>query len=156
MKSILISLFVLIQPLLLLAQPGPSAEMEVRKRFDMFAEAFQAADADVLSQMLTEDYVHTGPTGNVSDKTDWLDWIRSRRAEIDSGNFHFDSYEMVDVVIRVYGDAAIVTGLNEAEGVREGKPFTHSIRFTNVWVRDGGEWKRAAFHDSHKELIINN
>lgn len=121
---------------------------QVTARFHTFIEAFQAANADVLAAMLTDDYVHTGPTGIVSNKTEWLNWIGSRRAEIEAGTFSYDTYEIEDLSVRVSGDTAIITGLNKAAGTRSGEPFSFQIQFTNVWIRQSGVWLRTAFHDS--------
>ena len=67
---------------------------------------------------------------------------------MESGKLKMESYENADVKIRVYGEVAIVTGRNVAKGKREGKPFITEVRFTHLWVRERGQWKRAAFHDS--------
>ena len=82
MKFLPGSAVVLLTAILCAAQPTRTSETVVRARFDEFAAAFQAADAAALEKMLTEEYVHTGPTGSVSGKNQWLEWIRSRQAEM--------------------------------------------------------------------------
>jgi ketosteroid isomerase-like protein len=137
----------------LLPQAASSArveadEAEVLARVAEFSDAFVAADAERLGAMLTDDYLHSGPTGSILTKRAWLDWIVSRRAAIESGSFRFESYQNHDVRVRIYGNTAIVNGRNSATGRRDGEPFAWNIRFTHVWVRQDGRWRRAAFHDS--------
>jgi hypothetical protein len=52
------------------------------------------------------------------------------------------SFEMSEMIVRVYGDAAVVTGLAEVGGeTAEKKPFSFKMRFLNVWKKSGGSWK---------------
>ena len=36
-------------------------------------------------------------------------------------------------------------------GERKGERFRSTVQVTQVWVREGGRWRRAAFHDSPLE-----
>ncbi len=129
------------------AEPA-GAEAEVLARVDAFATAFEAADTVALDSILTEDYVHCNSDGSKLGREAWLTWLASRKAEIAAGQFRWNRYRNIEVEIRVHGDAAIVTGINESSGVRNGQPFQSRLRFTQVWVRGPSGWRRAAFHDS--------
>jgi len=89
-----------------------------------------------------------GRSGNVLNRDEWLNWIESRRAKLDSGELVIKTYRVSDVEVQIYGEAAVVTGVVRSSGQRNGALFTSPVRFTNVWVKQGGEWRRAAFHDS--------
>ncbi len=136
------------QSLIAVLLQNPGSEAEVLARVAEFGDAFVAADAEKLSEMLTDDYVHSGPTGSVRTKQEWLSWVTTRREAINSGNFRIDTYENDELIVRIHADTAIVSGRNSATGIRDGQPFTWRIRFTNVWVKQEGQWRRAAFHDS--------
>jgi len=84
----------------------------------------------------------------VLDKTEWLAWIRTRRADLAAGTIRIDHYVNDEVRIRTYGRTAVVTGLNTTEGMQEDEPFRSQLRFTHVWVNQGNQWRRAAFHDT--------
>lgn len=43
---------------------------------------------------------------------------------------------------------AIVTGIVKSDGTRDGVNFKSTLRFTNVWVYENGNLRRASFHDS--------
>jgi ketosteroid isomerase-like protein len=113
-----------------------------------FSKAFVEADVSILNTLLSEDYIHTNSTGSVLNKQQWLEYNKTRRADLEAGRLEIESYENKDLRIRVYGESAIVTGTNVAKGKREGKPFVTELRFTHLWIKQSGQWKRAAFHDS--------
>jgi ketosteroid isomerase-like protein len=126
-----------------------SREDEVRAAVSAFGRAFVEADVLYLRSRLTEDYVHiNGRSGNVLHRPEWLGWMTSRRAELTSGELIINEYNVDGVMVHIYGETAVVTGIVKSSGIRGGEPFTSRIRFTNVWVRQGGTWLRAAFHDS--------
>ena len=52
------------------------------------------------------------------------------------------SFNMSEMIARVYGDVAVVTGLAEVESeTAEKKPFSFKMRFLNVWKKSGDGWK---------------
>lgn len=52
------------------------------------------------------------------------------------------SFNMSELIARVYGDVAVVTGLAEVEGeTADKKPFSFKMRFLNVWKKSGDSWK---------------
>lgn len=126
-----------------------SREDEVRAAVSAFGRAFVQADVPLLQAYLTDDYLHiNGRTGKVLNRTKWLKWVESRKAELRSGDLVVNAYRIEDVKVEVYEEAAVVTGVVDSSGQRKGTSFTSRVRFTNVWVMQGGAWRRAAFHDS--------
>jgi ketosteroid isomerase-like protein len=121
---------------------------EIENAVGRFSKAFVEADVSILNTLLSEDYIHTNSTGSALNKQQWLEYIKTRRADLEAGRLEIESYENKDLRIRVYGESAIVTGANVAKGKREGKPFVTQLRFTHLWIKQSGQWKRAAFHDS--------
>lgn len=52
------------------------------------------------------------------------------------------SFKMSEMIVRVYGEAAVVTGLAEvASETAQKKPFSFQMRFLNVWKKFGDSWK---------------
>ena len=142
-------LLVLLASLLSRAEPDSLRRLELERALGAFNAAFLRADAVTLDTLLTEDYIHTnGGTGSVLDKERWLEYIRTRRAEIASGRLRVDRYESSAVTIRWHGDAAVVSSQVVSDGSRDGKAFATRLRVSQVWVRSDGQWRRAAFHDS--------
>jgi hypothetical protein len=44
------------------------------------------------------------------------------------------------VNVRLYGAAAVVTGVYRENGEKDGKPYVLRERFTDTWVRRGASW----------------
>jgi uncharacterized protein (TIGR02246 family) len=51
-----------------------------------------------------------------------------------------------EVNVRVFGDAAVVTGRTHARGTQAGVPYDITLRFTDVFVRCDGQWQAVASH----------
>lgn len=118
-----------------------SAQRELETRIIEFGEAWALGDHDALADMLSPSYTHTNVWGELQDRDAWLQYARGRSGATTTLGF-------VDVVIRIVGDTAIVTGRNDIVGgnsvLRDGRS-NRSIRFTQVWVRRGETWLREAF-----------
>jgi tetratricopeptide (TPR) repeat protein len=130
-----------------------SREKKVRSAVSSFGRAYQAADVVALQALLTKDYVHVnGNSGSVLNRDEWLSWVKSRREELDSGDLIIGAYEIENLSVEFYGDAAMVRSTVVSTGQRKkGKPFASRIRVTNVWVESDGAWRRAAFYDASVE-----
>jgi len=125
------------------------AAIQVRGAVEEFGAAFARTDTATLRRLLTEDYVHVnGASGRLLDRESWLRWMGKRRAKRDAGRLVMAFYRVTDVEVRMHGNAAIATGIVHAAGMEDHEPFESRVRFTNVWVLQEGQWRRAAFHDS--------
>lgn len=123
-------------------------EFEVIQALEKFSMAYQDAEVGILSNMLTEQYVHSNSGGPIIRKKDWLNWVGSRKELIDSGELIYDEYMNENVTVEIYGDAAVVHGVNISSGTEKGNPFHKKIAFTHTWIKENEIWKRASFHDS--------
>jgi hypothetical protein len=138
------------------ARPWISADSTARTELVQaladFRDAFAKADAAALDRLLADDYVHTnGGSGQVLDRAAWLGYVRSRRAELDSGILRIEEYRSSEPVIRLLGTVAVVTHEVTTAGERKGQRFRSRVQVTQMWSREGGRWRRAAFHDSPLE-----
>ena len=57
-----------------------------------------------------------------------------------SGSFKYQSRGISDLNVRVYGDAAVVTGRSIQKGTENGKDYSGDYWFTRVYVKQGGRW----------------
>jgi ketosteroid isomerase-like protein len=59
------------------------------------------------------------------------------------------TYDLDDTRVELYGTAAVVTSRATVSGKsKEGKPFAHRNRFTDVFVWRDGRWQLVAGHSS--------
>lgn len=100
----------------------------------LFGEAWAARDIATLASLLAPGYVHTDFEGRVLRRAEWLAYAAVQP--------HGSSVEFDDVEVTEYGDLGVVTGANRIDG---GSMGSSTIRFTQVWQRDGIGWKRLAF-----------
>jgi ketosteroid isomerase-like protein len=123
-------------------EPRASVDTKELSRLEkVWNEAQLNGDADALNRLWSEDLVATVPNMPVMDKSEALALVRS-------GKMKFQSYKTSDIRIRVYGDAAVVTGQLERSRSGNRGEFEEDWRFTKVYVRQSGKWKVVAWHGS--------
>jgi ketosteroid isomerase-like protein len=113
----------------------------IREIVDMERQVKDASlrrDADFSQRTLAEDYVAISPLGQVSTKQDTLS-VRK------SGQLRYDTINITDMVVRVYGDTAVVTARAEVRGHQLGEDFSGPYRYTRVWVRRSGHWQTVSY-----------
>jgi len=125
--------------------PRPTIESDeqeiIRQVLDMEKQAKEASlhrDADFSQRTLAEDYVAITPLGQVTTKQDTLSARKS-------GQLRYDSINVTDMVVRVYGDTAVVTARADVRGRQLGEDFSGPYRYTRVWVRRSGHWQTVSY-----------
>jgi len=101
----------------------------------------QRADVAGLDKLLDKDFVLVHSDGKVQYKADYIEELRNRTRV--NGQI-----ENRDVVIREYGDMAVVNGVSVQSAVSNGKPWSGKFRFTRVWTRRDGAWVMVSSHSS--------
>lgn len=103
--------------------------------------AMTAGDTAALEPLLHDALVYTHSSALVDDKRSYL-------AGIASGKFRYKGIERAEERVHVYGDAALVTGRAAIEVDVDGRPKSLRLRYLNVWVRQGGAWRLAAWQST--------
>jgi len=100
--------------------------------------AISERDWDGLAGLLADELTHTHITGVTQDKPTYLEHVQKNPRRT----------ERRDLKVRIYGDAAVVTGpqinVIEAEGVTT----EVAIESLQVWARTAGSWRLVAFASS--------
>ena len=127
-------------------QAGKSSDtadvMELNRLETVWNEAHLRGDAAALDRLWSNDLFVTVPDMPVMNKEESLAIWRT-------GRMKFDIYKTSDIRIRVYGDAAVVTGQLERIRDSSSQKFEDDWRFTKVYVRRAGRWQVVAWHGSH-------
>jgi hypothetical protein len=102
--------------------------------------AISELDLPVLEMILADDLTHTHITGRTEGKSAYLAGLSSRPRKTTRG----------DLRVRVYGDAAIMTGalINQFPAAEGNAPAAQEIQALQAWVRSGGTWQMVAFGSS--------
>jgi hypothetical protein len=101
-------------------------------------EASLHRDADFSQRTLAEDYVAITPLGQVTTKQDS---VSARK----SGQLRYDTINVSDMVVRIYGDTAVVTARADVKGHQLGEDFSGPYRYTRVWIRRAGHWQTVSY-----------
>jgi ketosteroid isomerase-like protein len=122
-----------------LGQNTPADEAQIRALNEESGTAQVRRDIAALDRLLADDFLLTRAGGVTADKAQNL-------AELASGDVSFTSYENDDVRVRLYGDAAVVTGQVKTNGTYKGQDFSGRFRYTKVFVRRDRQWQIVAWH----------
>ena len=108
-------------------------EEELLRLEDEFAQAVASNDANALDGLLADDWVIVDPDGSITDKAPFLGVIKS-------GVLSHELMETTDLRVRLYGNAAVVTGLTATKGKFMGQDFASCERATDIFVKQTDRW----------------
>ena len=114
-----------------------TVEREILRLEDARNQAVIHGDVTALDRMTSDDYTFITLRGELRTKSDILKGFAS-------GSFHYESRQISDLKVRVYGDTAVVTGRSVQKGMENGKDYSGDYRFTRVYVKEKGRWVTVA------------
>lgn len=116
---------------------------QLKKLGKDWAAAELRGDTAFLEHALADDFVGAGPRGFMLTKDQWL-------ARHESGNLKYQSFELDEVGVRIYGEAAVAVCREIAEGVYEDENGRYDLqdqfRATLVFVKQQERWLLAGLH----------
>lgn len=104
-------------------------------------EAMTKGDTAALERILADDLVYTHSSGTVDTKSQYI-------ASIKSGDLKYISIQRDDVNVRVFGNAAVITGRALFKVKSRGQDMTVHARFTDVWIKRRGTWQMVAWQST--------
>jgi len=116
-------------------------EQELIKLENQWVDALLKRDVAFLDRTLADDYLGTGINGRVETKAESLASMKSSEDVI-------TALVIDDVKVRVYGDAAVVTGRSTAKETYKGKDVSGQTRWTDMLIKRDGRWVCVASHSS--------
>ncbi len=115
-------------------------EQAVAAAEQKWVDAAKASNPDMLAPLLAFDFVNTSSDGKVSGKTDTLAHIKAQK---------WETNQISDVKVTVYGKTAIATGTWVGKGTDEnGKAVDTRERWTDTWIKTVGKWQCVASQSS--------
>jgi len=121
--------------------PPDNERRELMHLEDVWNQAHVAGDAEALDHLWADDLEVAVPHMAVMTRAEALGFARS-------GRMKFLRYETSDLHIRVYGDAAVVTGHLLRTRTLNGNKVSDDWRFTKVYIREAHQWRVVSFHAS--------
>ena len=125
------------------ASPVPSDEQQLLAIEQEWSNAYLHGDAEYLARLFTDDFVFTSARAELNSKKDELREVRDRAV-------HYTVFENHDMMVRVHGDTAVVTGRSRLKGTvsASGKLTETDAQFTSTFARIDGRWRALAAHVS--------
>jgi ketosteroid isomerase-like protein len=105
------------------------------------AAALVSGDVQALGSIFAEEWILVGPAGEVMSRQQIF-------GQLSSGDMKFSSYELGEMVIRIFGDTAVVVGRGSPRGTWHGEKFEDKEVFSDTFVRVGGKWRCVMSHSS--------
>ena len=132
----------LVAAVLLVVSAAYADDLESVTRLDReICVATWTADAVWFEENLADEYVLIAPTGVMKGKREVI-------RELATPGMKMEPYEPFDVQVRMYGDAAVVTGRMRQRFVLGGIRYANDLRYTDVYVKRKGRWQLVSAHAS--------
>ena len=113
-----------------------SVVRELEQIEQQLATTWQAGDCSAWGAMIAPGWSVIHITGEIITRAQALEMCRAPRTVT-------EIFKVDDLSVRVFGDAAVVTGRTTA-ATGGAKPSTLTLRFTDVFVRLAGRWQIVA------------
>lgn len=105
-------------------------------------EATLKNDIKANDRLLADNWLNVNPDGSITTKARLMELLRD-------SSFAIKSIENDEVLVRVYANAAVVTGRSTTKRAGQGdEVVTRQVRFTRVYARIRGRWQVVSAHNS--------
>jgi hypothetical protein len=130
-RATVMSLLLLAGSIAHAAEPE-GASQALSRQVHAYFVGMGSGDIAGIERALAADYIVIGGDGKLETRAERLAWLRSNAKDL-------ADITPSQVLVRLYGDTGVVTGLVEIV-LEPGAPAIRE-RFTQVWVMEGGVWK---------------
>jgi ketosteroid isomerase-like protein len=112
-----------------------SVEQQLTKLENDWVQAVINKDVALLDRVLSDDFTTSSNLdGSVATKAEAISVVKS-------GEEVMTSYSYADLKVRVYGHAAVVTGMQTFKQTFKGQDTSGTWRFSDTWVKRGKSWQ---------------
>ncbi len=105
------------------------------------AQALLHDDTAALSRMVADEFIEISRLGQLRTKADNI-------RDIGSGDLHLLTVKYDSLVVRIYGEVAVLRGIADNSGTMRGFPFAGKIRYLRIFVRRDGRWQAVAMQQT--------
>jgi ketosteroid isomerase-like protein len=105
---------------------------ELRNLVRQWDDVDVKGDAAALDRLLAREFTFVGG----QTKAQYLASVKNLPPELT-----IESALSTDLEVQVYGNTAIVTGLDTIKGKNKGQLYTNKWLYMDVWINRGGRWQ---------------
>jgi len=114
-----------------------SDEIQIRQLERAWNQAEANQQVKEVANLVDDTLVYTDYDGSIMNKSEYMKWVAAPEQKAD--HLYDDG-----MTVRVYGNAAVVTGIYRESGTNKGKHYTIRSRYTDTWIRRDGIWRCVA------------
>ena len=103
--------------------------------------AITQRDTRRVGELLADDWISVSGIGKVRTKADVL-------SELALTEIEFQELDTRDVLVRIWGDTAVITGTVRQRFRQRGAQHELTLRYTDTWTRFGDAWRQVSGHAS--------
>jgi ketosteroid isomerase-like protein len=107
------------------------AEQVLKQLVRDWDAALVKGDTATLERLLADEFAFVGGM----KKSDYLASFKTRSDD------SVKSAESTDIQAQIYGDAAVLTGLDTISGQNKDGPYTSKWLYMDVWIKRDGRWQ---------------
>lgn len=126
------------------ASKTSGVEDQIKKHEQDWAQATIKEGAAAVDQYEADDIVTTDPSGRVTDKA-------QDKTDLSSNDLKFQSMELSELTVHVYGNTAVAAGTDTLKGTYKGQDISGKYRFTDTWVKRNGKWQVVASQSTKQQ-----
>ena len=129
--------FVLIAVMLSFANVNAQSDRQSRVEQELVAmvrtwdDAFVKGDTAVLGRLLADEFAFVGG----QKKAEYLASFKTRPTDL------IQSAVSTDIQVQVYGDTAVLVGLDTISGKNQSGPYLSKWLYMDVWIKRDARWQ---------------
>ena len=104
---------------------------------NLYDSAIIHSDTSVLKRLYADEFVHTNSDGKLLTKEQQI-------INIATSEMRWEAGKSEGVKVKVFDNAAVMTGSFLARGTYRGNPVTVNERYTAVWIKKDTSWQMVA------------
>ena len=118
---------------------GPDDAPRLRTLERELNQAIVERDVRRVDDLLSDDWVLITGAGAIKTKQEML-------AEIARPELEYQDNDTRDVLVRIWGDTAVITGTLHQRYRLRGQQQDVTLRYTGTWTRSGDSWRQVSGH----------
>jgi len=107
----------------------------------LYDEAQIKGNRAELQRLLADDYTLLNSGGKIQNKAELI-------ADYTAPGFKLEPFVVEQPIEKVWSDGAVMGGIATLKGVDGGKPFSATLRFSDIWAKRKGVWQVIYTHVS--------
>lgn len=114
---------------------------DLKKAVHDYDEAQIKGNRAELQRLLADDYTLLNSGGKIQNKAELI-------ADYTAPGFKLEPFVVEQPIEKVWSDGAVMGGIATLKGVDGGKPFSVTLRFSDIWAKRKGVWQVIYTHVS--------